>query len=187
MGYYNLNLTIIYYAVSHLRSLQSYTPIFHSWRLHIFTLQINIQFTRYIFFTYKLSVMVSYQEPTRRTPSYTLSRTDSANSLLKNWTKHANRFTYIARNSATKTEPVNIVASGHVMSWCLAMGSQRVLLRDVSMFTTVLPWKQEWSSATQYGPVFNLPRLKTARSKHHFPYCCEHVYRLLCLYDCCMV
>jgi hypothetical protein len=33
--YYSLTLTIIYYAVSHLHSLQSYTPIFHSWRLYI--------------------------------------------------------------------------------------------------------------------------------------------------------
>jgi hypothetical protein len=47
---YNLThvttITIISYAVSHLHSLQSYTSIFHSWRLHIFTLHINIQFTR---------------------------------------------------------------------------------------------------------------------------------------------
>jgi hypothetical protein len=28
--YYNLTLTIIYYAVSHLHSLQFYTPIFQS-------------------------------------------------------------------------------------------------------------------------------------------------------------
>jgi hypothetical protein len=40
-----------------------------------------------------------------------------------------------------KTEPVNTVASGHIMSCCLATGSQRVLLRDVSVFTTLFPGK----------------------------------------------
>jgi hypothetical protein len=39
--------------VSHLHSLQSYTPVFHSWRLHIFTLQINIQFTRCVTLSYR--------------------------------------------------------------------------------------------------------------------------------------
>jgi hypothetical protein len=52
-------------------------------------------------------------------------RTDSANSVLKNWIKTANRLAYIARNSATETEPVDTVASGHVMSCCLATGSQK--------------------------------------------------------------
>jgi hypothetical protein len=68
------------------------------------------------------------------------------------------------------------------MSWCLATGSQRVLLRDVSMFTTALPWKRAWCSATRlgsarhgtarHGTAFNLPRHGTARSKHRFSYCC---------------
>jgi hypothetical protein len=71
--------------------------------------------------------------------------------LLTNRTKTANRFAYIATNSATKTEPVNTVASGHVMSCCLATDSQRVLLRDVSVFTTALPWKREWCRATRHG------------------------------------
>jgi hypothetical protein len=31
-------ITIIYYAVTHWHSLQSYTPIFHSWYHHIFTI-----------------------------------------------------------------------------------------------------------------------------------------------------
>jgi hypothetical protein len=65
------------------------------------------------------------------------SRTDSANSLLKNWTKTANRFANIARNSARKTEPVNTVASDYVMSWCLATSSQRVLLRRHRVYNCV--------------------------------------------------
>jgi hypothetical protein len=65
------------------------------------------------------------------------------------------------------------------MSWCLATGSQRVLLRDVSVFTTALPWKRGWCNATRHGPVFNLPWLETARSKHCFPYCC-----VACLQTC---
>jgi hypothetical protein len=56
------------------------------------------------------------------------------------------------------------------MSYCLVTGSQRVLLRDVSVFTTALPWKR--CGAMRHGPVFNLPRPETARSKHRFPYCC---------------
>jgi hypothetical protein len=152
------HLTIIYYTVAHLHSLQSYMPIFHSWRLHIFTLQINIQFTRCIFFTYKLSVTVSYRELL-------------VELLLKNWTKTAKRFTYIGRNSTRKTEPVDTVVSGHVMSCCLATGSQKYSC-VTSAFTTALPWKQAWCSMTWLGTAFNLPWLKTARRKHHFPYCC---------------
>jgi hypothetical protein len=110
--YYNLTLTIIYYAMSHLHSLQSYTPVFHSWRLHIvfithFKLKLHI---------FTLPVSVSYRELS--------SRTDSANSLLK-------------------TEISLLTAS-----CCLATGSQKALLRDVSVFTTALPWKRAWCRVT---------------------------------------
>jgi hypothetical protein len=61
--------TIICYAFALLHNYNHNTPIFHSYRLHIFTLQITLQFTRCISFTYELSVMVSYRELTRRPPS----------------------------------------------------------------------------------------------------------------------
>jgi hypothetical protein len=80
-----------------------------------------------------------------------------------------------------KTEPVNTVASGHVMSCCLATGLQRVLLRDVSVFTTALPWKRAWCSATRLDTVFNLPRLETARSKHRFPLLLRSVFTDFCV------
>jgi hypothetical protein len=70
---------------------------------------------------------------------------------LENWTKTANRFTYIARNSGRKSEPVNSVASGHVM--LPSNGFTKSTCCIVAVFTMALPWKRAWCRVTSSWPV----------------------------------
>jgi hypothetical protein len=153
----NYNHTIISYAVSHLHSLQSYTPIFHS--LIVFITHIH----------------TSNKHSVHTLRNCFLPRTYCLTLILKTQLNLLTASLIYPETTKRKTEPVNSVASGHVMSCCLATGSQGVLLcchrvyNGVALETSVVSCDVIAACCVaMHGAV----RLGTARRKHSFPYCC---------------
>jgi hypothetical protein len=102
--------------------------------------------TRKVFNSHcELTVMSSYNNRRELTLRIHFLKTP-----LENWLKTANHFTYIARNSGRKSEPVDTVVSGHVMSCCLAAVHKEYLLRrhcvynGIALVTSVVPCNSAW-------------------------------------------